>query len=678
MKYLIYGLLFMALLSAQSHAYSYQSYSTSAEAYRAVTSKTNQLKHLELQSIDIKKNRRHYANLVQRMRNIGPETSKLSKQVSDLKETDFDPKSYQEQHSKENIRWKNQRTRLNNTLNRKRSSPPTFPNHQNKLNALNSDINELEQLERDGLAELKAGYYCSQCKRPKSKIIKETGQTFEQHLSDVNGVRVPANQSMLDNFLRDSARKIKRVKSKISALEKKKQKKIDKHQSDIAKAERELTQAQNKHDKALASINRKEAKAEKLFNNKRDSAIAKLELEIKKTWKTYNTALNQAREKDREFFNKDLNLDYKISSLRSDLMSVQFAAKNLVYKEKQAHDKKIKQLKRKARLAERKMRKSQLAKKRRERNRYKHVYSYSPSSRINNTVSNKNTVNNQDNLAQQAASLAKIKREQERHEALQQAQLIAQLKRDRQADIESFAQSEAKRTAQLRENDALVNQSQWSDINEEIEDYESDTSYLHTRAKEKLIQTRKSRILANVKTLLKEKTEAIVNRVKYNLQRRGEQMKNLFQQGKVQLKDDLSAAPETFIESFLKETNSGNSFSHRISHGVSAVTTKISDSLNLKKRFNLNAIKKSTISYLKNKVRERLFKADYEAHNNRQWEDLSGTEQTSHSLMTDVKSGAFISPGWSGRLKEHMTNMYDAFAKDFSVNSKNDGLIIDD
>lgn len=94
-----------------------------------------------------------------------------------------------------------------------------IPGEAAQIPPLDEEIDKL--LEEKGAAyqELKGGYYCSECRRPKSQIERETNTSFEQHLRDVNGFRVPMGQDEIDKKMAEYDRKINDVKNKKKYLE---------------------------------------------------------------------------------------------------------------------------------------------------------------------------------------------------------------------------------------------------------------------------------------------------------------------------------------------------------------------------------------------------------------------------------------------------------------------------
>jgi len=65
-----------------------------------------------------------------------------------------------------------------------------------EINKLQSDETSLKSKEAQAIAELKAGRFCSQCGRTASEI-EASGESFEQHLKDVDGHIVPADPARI-------------------------------------------------------------------------------------------------------------------------------------------------------------------------------------------------------------------------------------------------------------------------------------------------------------------------------------------------------------------------------------------------------------------------------------------------------------------------------------------------
>jgi hypothetical protein len=92
----------------------------------------------------------------------------------------------------------------------------------NEKSRLESEMHDLEvkklelRAECDqALAELAAGMYCSQCGRSASEIVRQTGQSFEDHLSEVNGDPLPAPPEVIENKQRQCNQQLVNLASRI-------------------------------------------------------------------------------------------------------------------------------------------------------------------------------------------------------------------------------------------------------------------------------------------------------------------------------------------------------------------------------------------------------------------------------------------------------------------------------
>ena len=83
-----------------------------------------------------------------------------------------------------------------------------------------AQFKSIEEEESRVLAELAGGYFCSRCKRSKSEIEKG-GETFEQHLQNVNGDPVPAPPELIAERKTEFVNKLDGIKRKWDADKKK-------------------------------------------------------------------------------------------------------------------------------------------------------------------------------------------------------------------------------------------------------------------------------------------------------------------------------------------------------------------------------------------------------------------------------------------------------------------------
>ena len=109
------------------------------------------------------------------------------------------------------------------------------------LKDLAAELKQLKiQRDRD-INDLKSGRYCSKCKRTPSQILKDTKQTFEEHLDDVSGRSIPADPSRI-------LAEERKYEKAISSLQKKYDRETDKYsesQKDLKHYEDQLETAES-------------------------------------------------------------------------------------------------------------------------------------------------------------------------------------------------------------------------------------------------------------------------------------------------------------------------------------------------------------------------------------------------------------------------------------------------
>ncbi|WP_339735352.1 hypothetical protein [uncultured Gimesia sp.] len=132
------------------------------------------------------------------------------------------------------------------------------------LKDLASELKQLKiQRDRD-INDLKSGRYCSKCNRTPSQILKDTKQTFEEHLDDVSGRSIPA------------------APSRILAEERK-------YQKAIASLQKKYDRASDKYSKSQTDLKQYEVQLEKA-----ESEFRELDSNEKTEWATYQRESNKA------------------------------------------------------------------------------------------------------------------------------------------------------------------------------------------------------------------------------------------------------------------------------------------------------------------------------------------------------------------------------------------------
>lgn len=146
-----------------------------------------------------------------------------------------------------------------------------IPQLKKRIRDLNSDIDELaaeiKQLkyQRDrNIYDLKSGRYCSKCNRTPDQILKDTKETFKEHLKNVKGRSLPAPAS------------------RIRAEERK-------YEKAIATLQKNYDRATSKYSESKKDLKRYEDQLEKA-----ESEFRALDSKEKTEWATYQQESNKA------------------------------------------------------------------------------------------------------------------------------------------------------------------------------------------------------------------------------------------------------------------------------------------------------------------------------------------------------------------------------------------------
>ena len=113
--------------------------------------------------------------------------------------------------------------------------------------------------------ELKKGWFCSVCGNSKTEI-ESHGETFEGHLRDVNGKRVPAPPEKIAEKEREYDQKISNAQSKVNRLRADYARETDRlRQSRVIQEDRERRVLENAHNRVLEQTRQKLRNAESRY-----------------------------------------------------------------------------------------------------------------------------------------------------------------------------------------------------------------------------------------------------------------------------------------------------------------------------------------------------------------------------------------------------------------------------
>lgn len=196
-----------------------------------------------------------------------------------------------------------------------------------EINELNGKIAALQREKLTALAELRAGLYCSKCKRPASMIQREEKETFQKHLGRVKGKPEPATQAMLLYTAKKYDAKIESFRKRIESLRqsiRRQEASRDRRLEALGKRSRD---AQTEANERVATLKKRRLEASQRsvteFRNKLQQvkeALMEKERENEEVLRSLREELAQAhfrqREAAMELMRRQWDLDEAESALR--------------------------------------------------------------------------------------------------------------------------------------------------------------------------------------------------------------------------------------------------------------------------------------------------------------------------------------------------------------------------
>lgn len=153
-----------------------------------------------------------------------------------------------------------------------------------QIAAAKDDLRQFDDYRARAVQELRQGYYCSQCSRPASQIVKETGKSFKQHLRDVRGRPIPMSESRIAKKQEEFDRKRASLERKLKSLQDKRDRQVKKQQDKVRKAQQAVNKEYDDYSARRTAFEADMAKARDKHRKETRARVDALEAKIKKTW----------------------------------------------------------------------------------------------------------------------------------------------------------------------------------------------------------------------------------------------------------------------------------------------------------------------------------------------------------------------------------------------------------
>lgn len=153
-----------------------------------------------------------------------------------------------------------------------------------QIAAAKDDLRQFDDYRARAVQELRQGYYCSQCSRPASQIVRETGKSFQQHLRDVSGRPIPMSESRIAKKQEEFDRKRASLERKLKSLEDKRDREVKKQQDKVKKAQQAVNKEYDDYSAKRTAFEADMAKARDKHRKETRAKVDALEAKIKQTW----------------------------------------------------------------------------------------------------------------------------------------------------------------------------------------------------------------------------------------------------------------------------------------------------------------------------------------------------------------------------------------------------------
>jgi hypothetical protein len=212
------------------------------------------------------------------------DTHEAEQAIRDLKKAEPDLTAIKARFLEESDRHNEKLAELKTKLSELQQEKVDTSDIDRQIAAVQDDIREFDDYRARAVQELRQGYYCSQCSRPASQIVKETGKSFKQHLRDVRGRPIPMSESRISKKQEEFDRKRANLERKLKSLEDKRDRQVKQHQDKVARAQKAINKEYDDYSARRNAFEADMAKARDKHRTETRAKVGALEAKIKQTW----------------------------------------------------------------------------------------------------------------------------------------------------------------------------------------------------------------------------------------------------------------------------------------------------------------------------------------------------------------------------------------------------------
>jgi len=250
------------------------------------------------------------------------DTSDIETAIRELEKTQADLTAIKERFLKEGERHDEKLAKLKAELGPLQQTALDTSKIDNEIAALKDDIRDFEDYRARAIQELRQGFYCSQCKRPASQIVKETGTSFKQHLRNVNGRPIPMSESRIAEKKKQFDRQLEQLVNKLKSREDQRDRMVKERKDKIAKLQKAINDEYDDYSARQAAFDADMAEAKQKHESEKRAKIDALKEQVKKTFAAHRAGI-EAKQDDLRALNDEI---YEIRDEIRDLELEEFRA----------------------------------------------------------------------------------------------------------------------------------------------------------------------------------------------------------------------------------------------------------------------------------------------------------------------------------------------------------------
>ncbi|KZM51757.1 hypothetical protein OA90_00035 [Labrenzia sp. OB1] len=250
------------------------------------------------------------------------DTSDLEKSIRELEKTQPDLTAIKARFLEEGERHHDKLAKLKAELGPLQQTQPDTSKIDDEIAALKDDIRDFEDYRARAIQELRQGFYCSQCKRPASQIVKETGTSFKQHLRNVNGRPIPMSEKNVAEKKKQFDRQLEQLVNKLKDREDKRDRMINDRKEKIAGLQKAINEEYDDYSAKQTAFDADMAEAKLKHESETRAKIGALKDQVKETWAAHRASID-AKQDDLRTLNDDI---YEIRDEIRDIELEEFRA----------------------------------------------------------------------------------------------------------------------------------------------------------------------------------------------------------------------------------------------------------------------------------------------------------------------------------------------------------------